>query len=115
MKDGHYFNECNAEVYVQDGVYHRVDGPAIIYKYGSKYWYRNGMLHRDDGPTVEDIDGSQFWYQNGNIHREDGPAAIYDEDSKDYWLEGIHYPKIKNDIQWRLEVQRIKRKKKEAK
>jgi len=92
MKDGHYFDEAKDEVYVQNGVYHRKDGPAVILG-----------------------DNSRFWYIKGKFHREDGPAVIYFNDSKEYWLNDKYYPKVKNDFQWLMEVQKMKRKQKEAK
>jgi hypothetical protein len=41
---------------------------------GTKSWYQNGMRHRIDGPAIEYSDGSKSWYQNGEKHRLDGPA-----------------------------------------
>jgi len=32
----------------QNGKYHRLDGPAIEYKNGTKHWYQNDKLHRTD-------------------------------------------------------------------
>lgn len=60
-----------------DGKFHRVGRPAIIYNDGAKFWIRHGDLHREDGPAVENADGSEYWYLNGKMHREDGPAVIY--------------------------------------
>jgi hypothetical protein len=40
---------------------HRVDGPAIEYASGSKYWYLNGERHREDGPAIELAGGLKFW------------------------------------------------------
>jgi len=49
----------------KDGQFHRVNGPAVEYKDGSKRWFLNGKCHRIDGPAAVDADGSQFWYLNG--------------------------------------------------
>ncbi|KKM97673.1 hypothetical protein LCGC14_1165670 [marine sediment metagenome] len=46
--------------------YHRLDGPAIEYKDGTKYWYVDDKLHRLDGPALEFADGYESWYINGN-------------------------------------------------
>lgn len=35
------------------GKFHRKNGPALIYKDGTKMWYKNGYLHREDGPAIE--------------------------------------------------------------
>lgn len=32
-----------------NGLYHRVDGPALEYSDGFKAWYINGQRHREDG------------------------------------------------------------------
>jgi len=110
MKDGHYI-EDNTEVWVQDGVYHQEDGPAIIYQNGVKEWYQNGLKHREDGPAAIFPNGPKYWYQNGKKHRIGGPAAIIRNGSKEYWLNNKHYPNIKNNVQWRIELQKMKRKK----
>ena len=49
----------------QNGLLHRIDGPAIEHADGDKYWYQNGKPHRIDGPAVEGTDGYKAWYQNG--------------------------------------------------
>jgi len=114
MKDGHYFNEYNADIYVQDGKYHRIDGPAINYfagpKRGSQFWYKNGKLHREDGPAIIRNSGLQYWYQDGELHREDGPAVI-SPSGKGYWFNNYCYPDIKNNIQWLIKIQQLKRQK----
>jgi hypothetical protein len=47
------------------GELHREDGPAIEYKYGTKYWYINDNLHRLDGSAIEWFDGMKEWYIDG--------------------------------------------------
>ncbi len=46
------------------GQYHCLDGPAVEYTDGSKYWYQNNLLHRLDGPAVE-CAGIKFWFVDG--------------------------------------------------
>ena len=54
------------------------DEPAVVYKDGTKWWYRNGRIHRDgDQPAVVWHNGVQEWFQNGRRHRDNGPAVIY--------------------------------------
>ena len=73
-------------------MFHRDDGPAIIYDNGDKYWYVKGKRHRLDGPAIEFDSGSKSWYCNGKLHREDGPAQ--DWGSKKRWaLNGVTYTK----------------------
>ena len=46
---------------------HRLDGPAIEYADGGKFWYQNGQRHRLDGPAIEYTNGTKYWFQNGQI------------------------------------------------
>ncbi len=54
--------------YNKEGEFHRLDGPAAIYKSGNKFWMKNNKYHRLYGPAIE-------WW-NGN---------------KEYWIEGTQY------------------------
>jgi hypothetical protein len=69
-----------------NGQLHRVDGPAVEYVNGSKYWYLNGQLHRTDGPALEYASGSKHWYLHGQRHRIDGPAVEYAGGAKAWYL-----------------------------
>ena len=33
--------------------------------YGNKVWLEDGLLHRDDGPAIEWADGNKEWWLNG--------------------------------------------------
>jgi len=135
MKDGHYFDKNGHKVWVQNGVLHRLDGPAKIWKNGSHGWYQNGVIHREDGPAhispgsrkawiqnglYHRLDGPAIiyktgsgtyeqWFKNGELHRIDGPAVVGDDRTPEYYLNGIKYNKIKNDVQWLIEIQKIRR------
>ncbi|NVM34067.1 MAG: hypothetical protein HWN81_00630 [Candidatus Lokiarchaeota archaeon] len=50
---------------------HRLDGPAIEYASGSKWWYVKGKRHRLDGPAVEFSSGSKRWWVNGKYLTEE--------------------------------------------
>ena len=41
-------------------VYHREDGPAIVYLDGEKKWWMNGKLYRGNGPAVQLKNGRQI-------------------------------------------------------
>jgi len=58
---------------------------------GTKRWYQNGLIHRLDGPAVEPVTGSKFWCQNGILHRLDGPAVECANGHKQWWIEGKDY------------------------
>ena len=52
-----------------------------------RYRYQ-GKLHRLDGPAVIYKNGSKAWYQYGKRHRKDGPAVFAQGISYEYWLRG---------------------------
>ena len=92
MKDGHYFPEPEIEVWVQNGKYHHDDGPAVInYQHGYSAWFKYGVRHREDGPAV--IYEHTLRTNTINI----------------YYYKGIRYLSIENNLQWRIEVQKMKR------
>ena len=46
------------------GQLHRLDGPAVEYADGDKYWYQNDQFHRTNGPAIMLADGRKWWYLN---------------------------------------------------
>ena len=61
---------------------------------GDITWYQNGLLHRLDGPAIEYLNGDKFWFQNGKLHRLDGPA-VERVDGKCFWyIEGVEYTEV---------------------
>jgi hypothetical protein len=70
---------------------HRLDGPAIEWRSGTKEWYQNNKLHRLDGPAYTTNAGYKEWRFRGSIHREDGPAIIYVSGRKEWRVDGIQY------------------------
>lgn len=78
---------CNEE-----GLLHRLDGPAIEYTSGTKEWWVNGELHREDGAAIEYASGTKCWCVNDKRHRIDGPAIEWsDGGRKEWWIEGTQY------------------------
>ena len=75
----------------KDGKLHRLDGPALERRNGSKEWYQNGEYHRLDGPALERSNGYKEWYQNGKLHRLDGPAYEGSDGYKEWYIEGKYY------------------------
>jgi hypothetical protein len=72
----------------QNGLLHRIDGPAYIYANGEK-WYRNGKLHRDDGPAFDNVSSTR-WYQDDQLHRIGGPAVVKKDGSWWYQNDQLH-------------------------
>ena len=50
--------------YNADNKLHRLDGPAVEYADGDKYWYQNDQFHRTNGPAIMLADGRKWWYLN---------------------------------------------------
>ena len=48
-----------------NGQLHRDNGPAVIYKDGTKVWWKHGKIHREDGPACEFTDGNKWWFFDG--------------------------------------------------
>ena len=65
-----YFNWCGDKFWYFNGVYHRVNGPAVERNNGHKSWCLNGEYHRINGPAVEYTDGTKAWFLNGKIYSE---------------------------------------------
>lgn len=81
LQAGGTFQKGRYELRNNHGLFHRNDGPAVIYPDGTQHWYRNGQFHRDDGPAITYQDGAQFWYLNGKRFGEDE-----NEDPDEYFL-----------------------------
>lgn len=75
------------QVWYQNGVLHREDGPTVETDHGYEAWHIQGLLHRTDGPALTD-DGNQFWFKQGLKHREDGPAEIHKNGREVWFHEG---------------------------
>jgi len=88
-------DEDGDKFWYQNGIRHRVDGPAVEYADGTKHWYQNGQLHRVDGPAIERANGDKFWCQNGKYHRTDGPAVEHTDGYKSWFVNDkrISFPK----------------------
>ena len=54
----------NRRWYDEEGLFHRVDGPAIEYWYGAKEWCIHGRQCREDGPTQEYGDGARYYWED---------------------------------------------------
>lgn len=65
--------------YLEDGLLHREDGPAVVCSDGLEAWYRHGLLHREDGPAVADP-GTHYlaWFRDGVAQRvEHGSGVVF--------------------------------------
>src|ERR1700691_2235897 len=84
-------------MYYLNGLWHREDGPAIIYSDDTLEYYLNGKYHREDGPAVIWDDGTKYYYLNDKLHREDGPAIIRKDGRKEWFLNDNNITEEVND------------------
>jgi hypothetical protein len=95
------------EVWYLNGQKHREDGPAAIYRSGSRIWYRQGNLHREDGPAVMLANGRCEWFVNGLRHRLDGPAITTITGLEEWYKDGKRHrtdgPAVVKNRGWVLE------------
>ena len=73
--------------------YHRINGPAIKWKYGADEWFISGQHHRLNGPADECVSDYRYWLLNNNLHCIEGPAAECVPDTKEWWINGVEYTK----------------------
>ena len=53
----------------ENGYYHNINAPAVIYDNGDKYWYHHGRQHRTDGPAIEYYNGEVEYWVNGRYYK----------------------------------------------
>jgi hypothetical protein len=80
----------DCERYYINGKLHRDNGPAVIFRCGIKKYYKHGKLHREDGPAAIYSSGEQY-YRDDKLHRDDGPAAIYANGTEQYYRDDKFY------------------------
>ena len=86
--EGFNFDKYDKFYYDSDRQIHRVNGPAIERKNGTREWFINGKRHRENGPTVQYSNGYKAWYLNGKFHRENGPAIHWKDGHKEWYFNG---------------------------
>lgn len=90
-EEGVDYNDETGVIFYKDGKAHRIDGPAIQWNNGNKYWKVNGEFHRLDGAAKEYADGEKHWYVNGKLHRLDGPAIEFEDGVVEYYIDDKEY------------------------
>ncbi len=61
---------------------------------GSEMYYENGVLSRADGPAVIHVGGDEEWWLNGKLHRFDGVDTLHPAICRwatmqfEYWFDG---------------------------
>lgn len=70
--------DAGKKSYYFQGVLDRneIEGPAVIEKDGTKYYYKNGKLHILNGPAIVYKNGGFEYYMNNEVHRKNGPAVM---------------------------------------
>ena len=79
--------------YNEKGQLHRLDGPAVEYKNGSKIWYINNNRHRNIDPSCEWKNGDKYWVFKNKEHRIGGIACygLWYIHGKEYTKEQQYY------------------------
>lgn len=63
-----YYCDDGYEEYIKDGMPHRANGPACIWKGNKGVWYKNGRMHRYYGECSYGYDEVRYnirWYIDG--------------------------------------------------
>ena len=67
---------------------------------GDKKWYFNDELHRSNAHAyINNTTKTKHWHNHGVLSREDGPA-IEDDDSREWWLNGVRHNSCGPAIIW---------------
>jgi len=85
-----YIDKYGNKYYFKDKemtMVHRLDGPAIEYSNGNKYWFVDDKCHRLDGPAIEWSNGTKLWYVDDKCHRLDGPAIEWSNGTKLWYVD----------------------------
>lgn len=90
-KNGAYlFKRKDRHVYIVDSLFHRDDGPAVIYfandKTSIEFYFQSGIICRDNSPAVihyydSGIPKLEKYYQAGKVSRDNEPAVFRYYDS----------------------------------
>jgi hypothetical protein len=56
---------------------HRLDGPALISKSGSKGWFVNNKRHRLNGHAIDWADGGKEWHMNNKWYSKSCHNRLY--------------------------------------
>lgn len=71
------YNVGDCLVWMDYGVRHREDGPAVLYRNGNEEWWLDGERHRVGGPAISYSCGYRKWIVQDKLHCTCGPAVIH--------------------------------------
>ena len=89
--DSVYSPAGTCDAWLHQGLFHKVDGPAVVWASGTQEWWFKGKRHRADGPAVEYESGTQEWWFKGKRHRTDGPAVVRSSGTREWWFNDKQY------------------------
>ena len=69
-------------------VYNMESRKEIDSKGTLRYYNEKDLLHNENGPAVVFKNGTKIWQQNDLLHRLDGPAVIWSNGDKEWWIKG---------------------------
>ena len=64
VRNGLHINILGTRLWYNNNHYNRLNGPSIEWLSGDKDYYQNGLLHRLDGPASI-CDAIIYWYYQG--------------------------------------------------
>ncbi len=71
----------------KEGYLHSTTEPALVEK-NKSVWYENGMIHRIGGPAYIADEKNCEWWVHGELHRTDGPAIISEACGNHWYIHG---------------------------
>lgn len=71
-------------------------------------YYKDGLFHRHDGPAIIWQNGAKSWRVFGKHHREDGAAIQCKNGYEEYCYNDIWYSEIQSDDEWFEKVRSLK-------
>lgn len=84
--DKHWFRHVRTPEGVLVKQYHREDGPAFVGE-DTEVWYQNDLEHRENGPAKTDDLGTKMFFQKGVYARKGGlPTVVHSDGSFERWL-----------------------------
>lgn len=83
-----YFNDI--------GQWHREDGPALISRTGTKWWYKNDNLSSEEYPSAIVLNGIAEWRINHHLNNKNGPAYDKPNGHKEwkFGLGCVEWPRL---------------------
>jgi hypothetical protein len=91
-------SENGSRFWLLNGLKSRIDGPAVIYSYGTEMYFVDDKRHRIGGPAYINPDGTQMYFEDNKCHRMGGPAVIRPGGAKEYFIYGKRITELEHNL-----------------